>query len=172
MQCCYLRNLNSLCNFLIDKNLIFSISVTDYSCIVSTCITGRTKFMSFNPIKISNTVFYSNVNLCKFSWLPSSNGSFIKIHYWPSMNLFNVKLLQTFIIYTSEISHSTFLRHNLHTATEMKSMINSCFVLYDKNIQKQPTISWEVYVSGLKLYKLLYFKTMFRSSRPKEFPKT
>lgn len=128
MQFCNLWNLNSLCNFKIDKNLILSISVTDYSCIGSTCITGRTKFMWFNPIKISDTVFYSNVSLWKcslFSWLPSWNGSFIKIHYWSSMNLFNVKLLQTFIIYTSETSHSTFLRYNLPTAA---GMINSCSV--------------------------------------------
>lgn len=88
------------------------------------------------------------------------------------MNLFNVKLLPTFIIYTSEKSHSTFLRHELPTAAGMKSMINSCLVLHDKSIQKQPTISWEAYVLGLKLYDLLYFKTMLRSSKPKEFPKT
>lgn len=74
-------------------------------------------------------------------------------------------LLQTFIIYTSEKSHSTFLPHKLSTAAGMKSMINSCLVLYDKSKQKQPTISWEVYVSGLKLYNLLYFKTIFRSQK-------
>lgn len=138
-------------------------------------LVSTTKFMWFNLIQISNTVFHSNVNLWKFpllSWILSLNGSFIKIHYWPSMNLFNFKLLQTFIIYTSEKSHSTFLRHKLPTAAGMKSMINSCLVLYDKSILKQPTISREIFVLGIKLYNLLYFKTIFRSSRPKEFPKT